>query len=143
MPSGKEYFESLGLEIAKRKYYNAAKVESVIGEFSRRAAALEEENASLRKRVEALACGREEIGEAILSAKTISQQLIAEAKEQAETILAEASGSAFYAPSATSCRQRKRPCPGTSPTDWARWPPALRRWMKKTQKETSNRRMKA
>ena len=90
MPSGKEYFESLGLEIAKRKYYNAAKVESVIGEFSRRAAALEEENASLRKRVEALACGREEIGEAILSAKTISQQLIAEAKEQAETILADA-----------------------------------------------------
>ena len=90
MPSGKEYFESLGLEIAKRKYYNAAKVESVIGEFSRRAAALEEENASLRKRVEALACGREEIGEAILSAKTISQQLIAEAKEQAETILAAA-----------------------------------------------------
>ena len=90
MPSGKEYFESLGLEIAKRKYYNAAKVESVIGDFSRRAAALEEENASLRKRVEALACGREEIGEAILSAKTISQQLIAEAKEQAETILADA-----------------------------------------------------
>ena len=83
MPSGKEYFESLGLEIAKRKYYNAAKVESVIGEFSRRAAALEEENASLRKRVEALACGREEIGEAILSAKTISQQLIAEAREDA------------------------------------------------------------
>lgn len=90
MPTGKEYFESLGLEIAKRKYYNAAKVESVIGDFSRRAAALEEENASLRKRVEALACGREEIGEAILSAKTISQQLIAEAKEQAETILADA-----------------------------------------------------
>ena len=90
MPTGKEYFESLGLEIAKRKYYNAAKVESVIGDFSRRAAALEEENASLRKRVEALACGREEIGEAILSAKTISQQLITEAKEQAETILADA-----------------------------------------------------
>ncbi len=90
MPTGKEYFESLGLEIAKRKYYNAAKVESVIGDFSRRAAALEEENASLRKRVEALACGREEIGEAILSAKTISQQLIAEAREQAESILADA-----------------------------------------------------
>ena len=90
MATGKEYLESLGLEIAKRKYYNAAKVESVIGDFSRRIAALEEENASLRARAEALACGRVEIGDAILSAKTISQQIIAEAREQADAILAEA-----------------------------------------------------
>ena len=88
MSSGKEYLESLGLEIAKRKYYNAAKVESVIADFSRRIAALEEENASLRTRAEALACGRVEIGDAILSAKTISQQIIAEAREQADAILA-------------------------------------------------------
>ena len=90
MVSGKEYLESLGLEIAKRKYYNAAKVESVIGDFSRRIAALEEENSSLRARAESLACGRVEIGDAILSAKTISQQIIAEAREQADAILAEA-----------------------------------------------------
>lgn len=104
MAQGREYFESLGLEIAKRKYYNAAKVESVIEDFSRRAAALESEkaalekgraaleseNAALRARAEALACGREEIGDAILSAKVISQQLLAEAREQAEAILAEA-----------------------------------------------------
>ena len=92
MALGKEYFESLGLEIAKRKYYNAAKVESVIEDFSRRAAvlegekaalekgraALESENAALRTRAEALSCGREEIGDAILSAKVISQQLLAD-----------------------------------------------------------------
>ncbi len=90
MALGKEYLESLGLEIAKRKYYNAAKVESVIEDFKRRSAALEGENASLRERVEALSCGREEIGEAILSAKTIARQLIAEAQEQADALLAEA-----------------------------------------------------
>lgn len=104
MALGKEYFESLGLEIAKRKYYNAAKVESVIEDFSRRAAvlegekaalekgraALESENAALRTRAEALSCGREEIGDAILSAKVISQQLLAEAREQADAILSEA-----------------------------------------------------
>ncbi len=104
MAQGKELLESLGLEIAKRKYYNAAKVESVIEDFSRRSdllegentalkgenTALKGENLTLRERVEALACGREEIGDAILSAKVISQQLIAEAKEQAEAILAEA-----------------------------------------------------
>ena len=90
MALGKEYFESLGLEIAKRKYYNAAKVEGVIEDFSRRTAELARENAALRERAEELSCGREEIGEAILSAKTISQRLIADARESAEAILAEA-----------------------------------------------------
>ena len=48
MATGKELLESLGLEIAKRKYYNAAKVESVIEDYDRRTAALREENAALR-----------------------------------------------------------------------------------------------
>ena len=100
----KEYLESLGLEIARKKYYNASRVEDVIEDFGRRTAALqnekaalqnektalEKENASLNERVAALACGREEIGDAILSAKVISQQLITEAKERADAILAEA-----------------------------------------------------
>lgn len=90
MPLGKEYLESLGLEIAKRKYYNAAKVESVIEDFSRRSAALEGENAALRERVDALSTGREEIGDAILSAKAIARQLIADAQGAADGLLAEA-----------------------------------------------------
>ena len=87
MVSGKEYLESLGLEIARRKFYLAEKVERVIEDLRRRTEALEAENADLRTRAEALACGREEIGEAILSAKTISQQIIAEAREEAESLL--------------------------------------------------------
>lgn len=90
MASGKEYLEFLGLEIARRKFYIAEKVEKVVEDLCRRTEALEAENSELRARAEALACGREEIGEAILSAKTISQQLIAEAREQAETMLEEA-----------------------------------------------------
>ncbi|MBR0207548.1 MAG: DivIVA domain-containing protein [Oscillospiraceae bacterium] len=90
MALGREYLELLGLEIAKKKYYNAARVESVIEDFSRRAASLERENITLREQAQKLSSGREEIGEAILSAKVIAQQLIAEAKAQAETILAEA-----------------------------------------------------
>lgn len=90
MATGKELLESLGLEIAKRKYYNAAKVESVIEDLSGRSAALEEENAALRERVSALATGREEIGDAILSAKSIARQLIAEAQEEADKLLADA-----------------------------------------------------
>ena len=88
MALSREYLESLGLEIAKRKYYNAARVESVIEELSRRSAALEEENVSLRKRIDSMSYSREEICEAILSAKTIAQHLVAEAREEADGILA-------------------------------------------------------
>ena len=106
MATGKELLESLGLEIAKRKYYNAAKVESVIEELSGRSAALEEENAALRERVSALATGREEIGDAILSAKTIARQLIAEAQEEADKLLSDAREEAgrLVAEAEESCR---------------------------------------
>ncbi len=90
MALDKTYLESLGLEIAKRKYYNAARVESVIEDFCRRSTTLEEENRALHARLEELSFGREEIGDAILSAKTIAQQLISEAREKSESILREA-----------------------------------------------------
>ena len=95
------YLASLGLEIAKKKYYNAAKVEDVVEAFCRREAALTQEknvlaqsNETLRERLEALSLGREEIGDAILSAKTISQQLIGEARDKAEAMTAESVESA-------------------------------------------------
>jgi cell division septum initiation protein DivIVA len=52
--------------------------------------ALEEENRALRARADAMTFGREEIGDAILSAKTIAQHLIAEAQEESARILREA-----------------------------------------------------
>lgn len=96
MALDREYLASLGLEIAKRKYYNASKVEDVVESFCRREAeirrerdALAENNETLRSRLEALSFGREEIGDAILSAKTISQQLIGDAREKADALMAE------------------------------------------------------
>ena len=94
MALDRNYLEALGLEIAKKKYYNAAKVEAVLEEFNRRSTALEEENRSLRARVDAVTFGREEIGDAILSAKTIAQQLIAEAQEESDRLLCEAKAEA-------------------------------------------------
>lgn len=90
MAPDKDFLASLGLEIAKKKYYNAAKVESVVEELHRRAAALEEQNAALRARVEDMSYGKEEIGDAILSAKAIAQQLLAEAREEADALTAAA-----------------------------------------------------
>ena len=90
MALDQEYFKSLGLEVAKKKYYNAARVESVIEELHRRSAQLVEENASLHERLDSLSYGREEIGDAILSAKTLAQHLLSEAQEKADLLLAEA-----------------------------------------------------
>ena len=90
MAPDKDFLASLGLEIAKKKYYNAAKVESVVEELHSRAAALEEQNAALRARVEDMSYGKEEIGDAILSAKAIAQQLLAEAREEADALTAAA-----------------------------------------------------
>ena len=90
MALDRDYLESLGLEIAKKKYYNAAKVEGVIETLRQRASALESENAALRERAETLSHDREEIGDAILSARTIARQIIAEAQEKADGLLAEA-----------------------------------------------------
>lgn len=87
MALDREILSSLGLEIAKKKYYNASKVESVIEDMRRHAAAQDEENAALRARLEVLSYGKEEIGDAILSAKTIAQQLLAEAQEEADKLL--------------------------------------------------------
>lgn len=106
MALDRNYLESLGLEIAKKKYYNAARVETVIEDFNRRTDALEEENRALRARADAMTFGREEIGDAILSAKTIAQHLIAEAQEESARILREANEKAAQLISEAE-RQRK------------------------------------
>ena len=96
MALDRNYLSSLGLEIAKKKYYNAAKVEDVLESFQLDAArlaqensALGRENSDLRAKLDSLSYGREEIGDAILSAKTIAQQLIADAQQRAEALTAE------------------------------------------------------
>ena len=101
MALDRNYLSSLGLEIAKRKYYNAAKVEEVLESFQLNAAHLAQENSALsrdnrelRARLESLSFGREEIGDAILSAKTIAQQLIADAQQRADALTAESVDSA-------------------------------------------------
>jgi len=86
----REYFDSISIEIAKKKYYNANKVEAVFADIRKQAEELNAENESLRRKLEEATNGREEIGTTILSAKSISQMMIREADEKAETIVAEA-----------------------------------------------------
>lgn len=85
-----EYFQSIDLEIAKKKYYNANKVEAVLRDIRAQAIEMETENRLLRQQLDALTSQKSEIGDALLSARTISQRLVAEAHAQADDIIAEA-----------------------------------------------------
>ncbi len=84
------YFDAISIELVKRKYYNANKVEAVLEDIRRQALLLNRENELLGRQLYALHGQKDEIGDALLSAKTIAQQIIADAQTQAEKILGEA-----------------------------------------------------
>ena len=84
------YFDAIQIDVVKKKYYNANKVEAVLEDIRQQALALQEENDCLRRQIEALRDRKDEIGETLVSAKAISRQIIRDAEEQAEAMLAEA-----------------------------------------------------
>lgn len=90
MALDQNYFDSIHIDVVKKKYYNANKVEAVFQDIRLQAVALSEENVILRRQLEQLNGQKNEIGDALLSAKTISQQIIMDAQERADQIIAEA-----------------------------------------------------
>jgi len=90
MALDKAYFDAIHIEVVKKKYYNANKVEAVFADIKAQAAALQAENDTLRRQLDAISDRKDEIGNAILCAREISRQIIADANEQAEKIIAEA-----------------------------------------------------
>ena len=80
------YFDAIQIDVVKKKYYNANKVETVFADIRRQAQELAEENERLRQ----LNGQKNEIVETLLSAKKIAQQILQEAQAQADGILAEA-----------------------------------------------------
>ena len=85
-----EYFDAIDLEVAKKKYYNANKVNAVLEDIRRQAVALNAENAALRRQLSQVNDRRVELGDALLSAQTIYQEVVDRAKARAREILAEA-----------------------------------------------------
>lgn len=84
------YFDSINIDVVKKKYYNANKVEAVLDDIRRQAELLNRENELLGRQLRALHGQKDEISDTLLSAKAIAQQIIADAQEQAEKILTEA-----------------------------------------------------
>lgn len=87
MALNREYFDSLNLEVVKKKYYNANKVEAVLQDIRQQAAAMAAENEQLKAQFEELSGQKAEIGNAVLSAQTVYKTTVARAKAQAQSII--------------------------------------------------------
>ena len=90
MPLEPEFFDAIHIDVVKRKYYNANKVQAVYTEIRRQAAELNAENAWLRTQLAALDDKKVELGDAVLSAQMVYRQIIDKANERAEAIVREA-----------------------------------------------------
>lgn len=90
MALDREYFDAINIELVKKKYYNANKVNAVLEDIRAQATALEEENERLRAQLRILNGQKEEIGEAVLSAQQIYRDIVSRANDRADEIIADA-----------------------------------------------------
>ena len=84
------YFDSIYIEVVEKKYYEAAKVQAGCEDIRRRAEELNEENARLRRELEQHNERRVELGDALLSAQSVYQDVVDKARVRADAITAEA-----------------------------------------------------
>ena len=90
MPLDKDFFDSIQIDVVKKKYYNANKVHAVLDEIRAKAEELNAENAELRARLNEQDGQRMEMGDAILTAQRISREIIQRANSRAAAIIADA-----------------------------------------------------
>lgn len=114
MALDQEYFDSIQIDVVKKKYYNANKVNALLADICAQAHALEQENLALRAQVGALRERKDEIGDTLLTAQAAARDIVAKAKVQAGRILADAqrqreellSGAADQQEYAAACVER-------------------------------------
>ena len=90
MALDKEYFDSIHIDVVKKKYYNANKVEAVFADIRRQAEALEAENEAMRAQLSLLDDRKFEIGDAVLSAQKIYREILEKANVRADELIANA-----------------------------------------------------
>ena len=85
-----KYFDSIYIEVVKKKYYEASKVQAVFEDIRRQAEALNAENERLRREQAEATERKVELGEVLVSAQTIYQEIVGRANEKAAAITDEA-----------------------------------------------------
>ena len=90
MALDKEYFDAIHIEVVKKKYYNANKVEAVFADIRQQAAALMEENERLHAQLQEKGKRPDDLGETLFSAQLIYRRIVEKAQQRADDILADA-----------------------------------------------------
>ncbi|MDO4983057.1 MAG: DivIVA domain-containing protein [Eubacteriales bacterium] len=90
MALDREYFDSINIELVKSKYYNANKVRAVLEDIRQQAQLLIDENARLRAQLQEQTKSRMELGDAVVSAQTVYNEIVERANACAASILKDA-----------------------------------------------------
>ena len=90
MALDKEFFDAIQFKVAKKKYYNARKVDAVLETIRSEAEALTEENERMRQALSSLAERRVELGDAVLSALGVYKSIVEAANAEGAEIVAQA-----------------------------------------------------
>ena len=114
MALDKAYFDAIHIDVVKKKYYNANKVNAVLEDIRAQAEALEAENQALKAQLGEFSQRRDEIGDTLLTAQAAARDIVGKAKAQAGRILADAqrqreeilSGAADQQEYAVACVER-------------------------------------
>ena len=77
-------FDLAGVELVKKKYYNAAKVSELMENARDEYMKLSRENEELKAQLGALSSQKSQISDTLMSAQTIARQMLDDAKAQAE-----------------------------------------------------------
>lgn len=90
MALDKEFFDSINIEVVKKKYYNANKVEAVFSKIREEAEALNAENAALKERNSRFDKQRDDITDVMLIAREVCNRMVEEAQAKSDEIIAAA-----------------------------------------------------
>ena len=90
----KEFFDSIQIELVKRKYYNSNKVDAVLNDIRCRARVLMEENERLTAELDAFTSQKAQIADAVMNAQLLHTDIVEKANRQADDKAAQAEESA-------------------------------------------------
>lgn len=90
MSLNQSFFDKIQIELVKKKYYNANKVDALLAEIREQALAMSQENEQLTQALAKLNSQKAEISEAVMSAQLLCTEIVQKATRQAEDLRGEA-----------------------------------------------------
>lgn len=87
MTLDEKYFDSLNVEVIKKKYYDASRINFLLEDIRQRAEELTQENKRLKEQVYELSGKKCEIGELLLEAQSTAKEITTRANGKADTIV--------------------------------------------------------